>query len=85
MKNFRIVKLSKNVIILYWQISRYKTIELQWEFCIWERLGLSIEFYPKTVAHRIFAIDLCLGVFNALLSLQDNREWNYETNSFFDQ
>lgn len=84
MKNFRIVKLSKNVIILYWQISSYKNIELQWEFCIWKRLGLNIEFHPKPLAHRIFAVDLSLGVFNVLLSLQDNREWNYKTNNFFD-
>ena len=84
MKIFRIIKLSKKVIIFQLRVSKHKLLELQLEFNIWDIIKFNIEFSLKPVAHRIFAIDLSLGVFSVLLSLQDNREWNYETNSFFD-
>ena len=74
MKNFRIIKLSKKVIIFQLRISKHKLLELQLEFNIWDIIKFNIEFYLQPVAHRIFSIDLYLGLINILFSLQDDRE-----------
>lgn len=69
MKNFRIIKLSDKVIILYLSISKHILLELQLEFNIWDVIKFSIEFYTKPIAHRVFSIDLCLGIINVLFSV----------------
>lgn len=72
MKNFKIIKLSNKVFIFYLRVSKHKLLELQLEFNIWDVIKFNIEFYTKTVAHRVFSIDLCLGIINVLFSLQDD-------------
>ena len=75
MKIFRIIKLSKKVIIFQLRISKHKLMELQLEFNIWDIIKFNIEFSLKPVAHRTFSIDLYLGLINILFSLQDDREF----------
>ena len=75
MKIFRIIKLSKRVVIFQLRISKRKLFELQLEFNIWDIIKFNIEFSLKPVAHRIFSIDLYLGLINILFSLQDDREF----------
>ena len=75
MKIFRIIKLSKKVIIFQLRISKHKLMELQLEFNIWDIIKFNIEFSLKPVAHRIFSIDLYLGLITILFSLQDKREF----------
>ena len=41
MKNFRIIKLSKKVIIFQLRISKHKLLELQLEFNIWDIIKFS--------------------------------------------
>lgn len=75
MKNFRIIKLSKKVIIFQLRISKHKLLELQLEFNIWNIIKFSIEFFPKSISHWIFGFELYLGIINIIFSLQDNREF----------
>ena len=75
MKNFRIIKLSKKVIIFQLRISKHKLLELQLEFNIWDIIKFNIEFCLKPFAHRRLSIDLYLGLINILFSLQDDREF----------
>ena len=54
MKNFRIIKLSKKVIIFQLRISKHKLLELQLEFNIWDIIKFNVEFFPKSISHWIF-------------------------------
>ena len=78
MKFFRIIKLNKNVVISQLRISKYKVLELQLEFNIWDFVKFSVEFYTRPVSHTIFSFDLHLGFINILLSIWDKREWDHE-------
>ena len=75
MKNFRIIKLSKKVIIFQLRISKHKLLELQLEFNIWDIIKFSVEFFPKSISLWIFGFELYLGIINIIFSLQDNREF----------
>ena len=68
MKNFRIIKLSKKVIIFQLRISKHKLLEFQLEFNIWDIIKFNVEFFLKSISHWIFGFELYLGIINIIFS-----------------